>query len=95
MQKGIEVEDRDYFQDRFTADELRALTGMVGVSAMFARRSPSLKQMGLADEELSDDRMLELMLEEPRLVRRPLIKMDDRLLVGGSLKAIEEALSVE
>ena len=95
MQKGIEVEDRDYFQDRFTADELRALTGMVGVSAMFARRSPSLKQLGLAGEELSDDRMLELMLEEPRLVRRPLIKMDDRLLVGGSLKAIEEALSVE
>ena len=95
MQKGIEVEDRDYFQDRFTADELRALTGMVGVSAMFARRSPSLKQMGLVGEELSDDRMLELMLEEPRLVRRPLIKMDDRLLVGGSLKAIEEALSVE
>jgi arsenate reductase-like glutaredoxin family protein len=37
--------------------------------------------------------MMELMLEEPRLVRRPLIKLGDRLVVGGSMKAISEALA--
>jgi arsenate reductase-like glutaredoxin family protein len=47
--------------------------------------------MGFAGQELSEDQMLDLMLQEPRLVRRPLIKIGDRLLVGGSVKAIEEA----
>ncbi len=95
MQKGIEVEDRDYFQNKFTAEELRSLSAEVGIGAIFARRSPSLKKMGLSADELSDDRMLELMLEEPRLVRRPLIKLGDKLVIGGSVKAIEEALGGE
>ena len=71
LQNGVEVQDRDYFQEKFTADELRALNA----------------------DDLSEDRMLELMLEEPRLVRRPLIKLGDQLIIGGSVKAIESALA--
>ena len=93
MQEGREVEERDYFQERFTEAEIRELAAPVGVSNIFARRSPSLKKLGLDAQELSDDRMVELMLEEPRLVRRPLIKIGDRLVVGGSVKAITEALA--
>ena len=92
MQNGVEVQDRDYFQEKFTADELRSLSAEVGIGAIFARRSPSLKKMGLNADDLSEDRMLELMLEEPRLVRRPLIKLDGQLIIGGSVKAIEAAL---
>ena len=86
------MEERDFFQDRFSEEEIRELAAPVGLSEMFAWRSPSLKQMGLAGQELSEDQMLDLMLREPRLVRRPLIKISDQLLVGGSLKAIEDAL---
>ena len=92
MQNGVEVQDRDYFQEKFSADELRSLSAEVGIAAIFARRSPSLKKMGLNADDLSEDRMLELMLEEPRLVRRPLIKLGDQLIIGGSVKAIEAAL---
>ena len=92
LQKGAEVEERDFFQRRFTEDEIRALAAGVGLNDMFAWRSPSLKEKGLVGKELSEAEMVRLMLEEPRLVRRPLIKIGDRLLVGGSTKAIEEAL---
>lgn len=93
LQNGVEVQDRDYFQEKFTADELRSLSAEVGIAAIFARRSPSLKKMGLDPDDLSEDRMLELMLEEPRLVRRPLIKLGDQLIIGSSVKAIESALA--
>ena len=93
MQEGREVEERDYFQERFTEAEIRELTAPVGVSNIFAWRSPSLKKLGLAGQDIPEDRMVELMLEEPRLVRRPLIKIGDRLVVGGSVKAITEALA--
>ncbi len=60
---------------------------------MFAWRSPSLKQLGLVGRDIPEDEMVKLMLGEPRLIRRPLIKLGDRLLVGGNIKAIQEALA--
>lgn len=96
MQNGLTVTDRDYFKEPFTEQELSDLVadvGEPGVSAMFASRSPSLKKMGLTASELSDERKFSLMLEEPRLVRRPLVRLGDRLLIGASVKAITEALS--
>ncbi len=92
MQKGVELEERDFFKDRFSEGEIRDLGAMVGMSDIFAWRSPSLKKLGLAGQDIPEDQMVKLMLEEPRLVRRPLIKIGDRLLVGGNLKVLAEAL---
>ncbi len=96
MQNGCQLEERDYFKEPFTEAELRDLViaaGAPGVSAIFASRSPSLKKLGLNAAELSDDRKVSLMLEEPRLVRRPIIRLGDRLIIGASLKAIAEAIN--
>ena len=93
LQNGAEIQERDYFKEPFTEEELKALADEVGASQMFARRSPSLKKMGLAGKEMSDDEMLALMLQEPRLVRRPIIRIGGNMLVGANLKAVEAALS--
>lgn len=96
MQNGYTVEERDYFKEPFTEAELRDLAtelGEAGVTGMFAARSPSLKKMGLVAGDLSDERKLSLMLEEPRLVRRPIVRLGDRLIVGASVKAMTEALN--
>ena len=93
MQNDFELEERDYFKEPFTEDELKELAGDTPLSQMFARRSPALKNMGLADKELSDEEILALMLKEPRLVRRPLVRMDGKLLVGATVKAVEAALA--
>ena len=92
MQNGMELEERDFFKEPFTQQELHELATDVGTAQLFARRSPSLKKMGLADQDLSDDQMLSLMLQEPRLVRRPLVRLGGRLLVGANLMALAEAL---
>ncbi len=96
MQNGLSVTERDYFKEPFTEAELNELiaeAGDPGVSAMFASRSPSLKKMGLVAAELTDERKLSLMLEEPRLVRRPIVRLGGQLLVGANIKAITQALS--
>ena len=87
------MEERDFFKEPFTQEEIHELASDVGTAQMFARRSPSLKKMGLADQDLSDEQMVSLMLQEPRLVRRPLVRIGGRLLVGANLKAVEAALS--
>ena len=89
----MELEERDFFKEPFNQQELQDLASDVGTAQIFARRSPSLKKMGLADQDLSAEQMLSLMLREPRLVRRPLVRIGVRLLVGANLKAVAAALS--
>ena len=93
LQKGLEVSGRDFFKDALSEAEIRELAAMAGTENIFARRSPSLKKMGLADKELSDDEMIKLMLQEPKLVRRPLLKVGNKLMVGGGNAAVEEAIA--
>lgn len=95
LQNGVQVHERDYFKDPFTGQELSDLASSVGVSRIFASRSPSLKKMGLGAEDLSETDMLDLMLKEPRLVRRPLVRLGEHLLVGANLKAVQAALTDE
>ena len=93
MQSGLEVTDRDFFKETFSKSESRELAAMAGTENIFARRSPSLKKLSLAAKELSDDEMINLMLQEPKLVRRPLIKVGGKLMVGGGTAAVEAAIA--
>ena len=93
MQNGLEVTDRDFFKETFSESEIRELAAMAGTENIFARRSPSLKKLSLVDKELSDDEKINLMLQEPKLVRRPLIKVGGKLMVGGGTAAVEAAIA--
>ena len=94
-QNGVSVTERDYFKEPFEEAELRALAAEAGdAGAIFASRSPALKKRGLTAAELSEERKVALMLEEPRLVRRPMVRIEGRLVIGASLKAVGEALAV-
>ena len=93
MQVGLEVEERDFFQDPFTEAELRALIGDRSPADIFSWKSPSFRKMGIDRDSLDDDRMIALMLEEPRLIRRPVTAIGDTLIVGANAKALSQALS--
>lgn len=93
MQNGLEVTDRDFFKEPFSETEIRELAAMNGTENIFARRSPSLKKLGLADKQLTDDEMVNLMLQEPKLVRRPLLKVGDKLMVGAGAAAVDSAIA--
>ena len=90
-QKGIELDERDFFQDRFSEEELRRLIGTHTVSEYFSWKSPSFKKLSLDREGLDDDHLIRLMLEEPRLIRRPLIRVGDQLIVGTDKESMEGA----
>ena len=89
----MEITERDFFKEPFSEAEIRELAGSASIDQLFARRSPSLKQMGLADKDLSEAEMVALMLKEPRLVRRPLVRLGGQLLIGANIKTVEAALS--
>jgi arsenate reductase-like glutaredoxin family protein len=88
----MEIEERDFFKEPFSREELQDLANEEGLGNLFARRSPSLKKLGLDGQDLPDSQMMDLMLQEPRLIRRPLVRIGSTLVVGANMKTMEAAL---
>lgn len=91
-QRGISFRERDFFKDPLSESEIRDLIKNSALSDIFSWRSPSFKAMNLDGQSLSHDDLIRLMIEEPRLMRRPLIKVDDELIIGSDWKSIDAAL---
>ena len=87
----MNVEERDFFKDEFTEEELRELLGDTPPSDIFSWRSPSARTLKLDREKVSADELIRLMVEQPRLIRRPLIHTGERLFVGTDKEAMAEA----
>lgn len=81
MQAGVQLEERDFFLNRFSLDELRILIGAQSPSNFFSWNSPSFKRLQVDRASLSDDQIIDMMLQEPRLIRRPLALVNGELIV--------------
>ena len=92
MQKKAELTERDFFKNPFTAGEIKALLTGSKPSEMFNFRSPSFKKLSLDKESLRDKDLLERMLQEPRLIRRPIVKIGGRVYFGASEKKLADII---
>ncbi len=85
----MELLQRDFFKDPFNRKEIEELLQGKPASEMFNFRSPNFKRTGLTRETLSNDQLIDMMLKEPRLVRRPVVRLDARVHFGADRKALE------
>ena len=56
---------------------------------MFNFRSPSFKKLGLDRDKLGDSELIELMLKEPRLVRRPVVRIGGKVYFSADKSVLE------
>jgi arsenate reductase len=84
----VVFEARDIFRKPLTADDLRKLLGHRPASDLFSWKSPQAKQRGVTPGSRSEDELLQLMAEEPRLIRRPIVRVGDELIVGADVDRI-------
>lgn len=57
---------------------------------VLSKRSRAYRSLGLAERQLSDDELLDLMIEEPTLLRRPLIISPAGVAVGFNQTRLHE-----
>jgi len=84
----VDLIDRDFFKNPFAADEIRMLLQGSHPAEMFNFRSPSFKKLDLDREQLSGEDLIRLMLQEPRLIRRPVVKINRKVYFGASAEAL-------
>lgn len=92
MQKKLELNERDYFKEPFTKDEIESLLQDRPASDMFSFRSPGFKALGLKPDALTDQDLVKLMLGEPRLIRRPVVRIGGKIYFGADSKMLAEIL---
>ena len=61
-------------------------------SEMFNFRSPSFKKVGVDRNKLGDSDLIKLMLQEPRLIRRPSVRIGKDVYFGADSRVLAELL---
>lgn len=90
-----DVAERLYFKQKATPDEIRRIAALLpgGARDILSTRSRRFKELGLADRQLSDEALIELLAQEPGLWRRPIVIRGERAVVGFDQKGLESLLS--
>lgn len=90
QEHDLAYERRDYFRDRFSRDELAAILASVGLTPrdVLSTRAKAYKEL-VGERELSDDQLLDLMIQEPTLLRRPLTISGNEAVIGFDRKGLE------
>ena len=81
--KQVNYSFHDYRVDGLDSDLLQRFVDQLGVDAILNQRSTSWRQ--LSDEQKSDltpKKAMQLMLETPTLIKRPILSIGDQLFVG-------------
>ena len=92
MLQNVTFNERDFFKVPFTTAEIDELLGGKPASEMFSFKSPSFKKLGLDAAGLDNEKLIELMLKEPRLVRRPVVRIGNEVYFGADSKKLESML---
>ncbi|HEX2080361.1 MAG TPA: ArsC/Spx/MgsR family protein [Longimicrobium sp.] len=74
--------------ERAEVEDLARKVG--GADKLFSRRAMKYRQMGLHEQELSEDDLLRLMTEEYTFITRPVIVRGDRATAGFSTRRVDE-----
>lgn len=83
-----------YLDTPLSAAELNTLLGKLGVAPRQLLRSgeDEYRDLGLADDSLSDEQLIEAMASHPRLIERPILVIGERAVVGRPPEKILEIL---
>ena len=81
-ERRVKVHFADLDERPASPGELRRFAQKFGVAALVDRASRRFAELGLGAAGLSDERWLERLAEEPRLLVTPLVRFQQRLTVG-------------
>lgn len=84
QEQGIEPEVVLYLQDPPDARTLRRLLQLLNLSprALMRTREARYQELGLQDESLSDDALIDSMVANPVLIERPIVVKGSRAVLG-------------
>ena len=89
---GAELDERNYARVPLSADELKDLFAGRDPRDFLNPRSPAFKAMGLAGKSLTVEQAFALMVQEPNLIKRPIVVVGKQIIAGFDRDRLRSAL---
>ena len=93
-ERGADPQVIEYLKTPPTAAELKAILKTLGMRPrdLMRRNEAPYKELGLGDDSLSDDALIEAMVANPILIERPVVVKDGRAAIGRPPESVVEIL---
>ena len=87
---GHQVVAKDILNEAWQPERLRSFFGALPVRDWFNYSAPAIKHGEIEPDALTEQEALALMLENPLLIRRPLMQVGDSLMAGFDQQTVND-----
>ncbi|MBI1804180.1 MAG: arsenate reductase [Ignavibacteriae bacterium] len=93
-ESGVDFESVDYYIDPIPKTKLKELLKKMGISAreLLRTKDPIYQELNLAEKDLSDDDLIDLMVKHPDLIQRPIVEKGSKAILARPAERIKEIL---
>ena len=93
-ESGVQFDAVDYYLDPIPKLKLRELLRKMGIPArqLLRTKEEIYKKLRLSERELTDDQIVDLMVEHPDLIQRPIVEKGARAILARPAERLKEIL---
>jgi arsenate reductase len=93
-ESGVPFESVNYYLDPIPRTKLRELLRKMGIPArqLLRTKEEIYRKLRLGDRELTDDQIVDLMVEHPDLIQRPIVEKGARAILARPADRLKEIL---
>lgn len=93
-ESGVPFEKVNYYVEALSKQKLTELVRKLNMKPreLLRKSEPVYKELGLADRELSDAELIDLMVKHPDLLQRPIVERGGRAVLGRPAENVKELL---
>lgn len=94
-ENGVPYRTVRYYDEPLTEEKLTELIRKMGITPreLLRTREEKYKELDLANKNLSDTELIQLMIRYPDLMQRPIVERGNRAILGRPVEKIREFLS--
>lgn len=86
---GLEFETFEYLKNKFTKEDIKNIISKLGITDvrdMLRKKEKEYKELNIADESKTQEQIIELIIENPKLIERPIIIKDDKAVIARPME---------
>jgi arsenate reductase len=94
IEKGIDFEKVNYYIDPFSKKQLKDLLKKMNMKPeeLLRKNEAAYKQMHLSSSTLTENELIDLMIENPDLVQRPIVEVGEKAVLARPVEKVLEII---
>ncbi len=95
-ERGYQHEVFEYLKSPLCVEDIKNILGMLGISdvrEMLRAKEKEYEELQIADADKSQDTIIDLVIENPKLIERPIVIKGNRAVIGRPIENVMELLS--